>query len=153
MAERGIGMEQRLSLVTLGVTDLDRSRRFYEDGLGWRASEVGASTGEVVFFQLGGIALALWGREALAADAGLPSPGPGGSFSGVALAHNVRSREEVDAVLARARAAGGRVLRPGGAASWGGYTGYFADPDGHLWEVAWNPHFTLREDGSLPPPS
>jgi uncharacterized protein len=146
-----MGMEQRLSLVTLGVADLARSRRFYEEGLGWRAS--GASTGEVAFFQLGGIALALWGREALAEDARLPGPGPGGGFGGIALAHNVRTREEVDAVLARARAAGGRVLRPGEDASWGGYTGYFADPDGHLWEVAWNPHFTLREDGGLQLPS
>ena len=144
-------MEQSLSLVTLGVADLARSRRFYEEGLGWRAS--GASTGEVAFFQLGGIALALWGREALAEDARLPAPGPSGAFGGIALAHNVRTREEVDAVLARARAAGGRVLRPGEDASWGGYTGYFADPDGHLWEVAWNPHFTLREDGSLGLPS
>ena len=144
-------MEQRLSLVTLGVADLARSRRFYEEGLGWRAS--GASTDEVAFFQLGGIALALWGREALAEDARLPDPGPGGGFGGVALAHNVRTREEVDAVLARARAAGGRVLRPGEDASWGGYTGYFADPDGHLWEVAWNPHFALREDGALQLPT
>ncbi len=100
-------MEQRLSLVTLGVGDLARSRRFYEEGLGWRAS--GASTGEVAFFQLGGVALALWGREALAEDARLPAPGPGGAFGGIALAHNVREREEVDAVLARARAAGGRA--------------------------------------------
>jgi catechol 2,3-dioxygenase-like lactoylglutathione lyase family enzyme len=144
-------MEQRLSLVTLGVADLARSRRFYEEGLGWRAS--GASTGEVAFFQLGGIALALWGREALAEDARLPGPGPGGGFGGVALAHNVRTREEVDAVLARARAAGGRVPRPGEGTSWGGCTGYFADPDGHLWEVAWNPHFTLRDDGGLRLPS
>ena len=140
-------MEQRLSLVTLGVADLARSRRFYEQGLGWRAS--GASTAEVAFFQLGGVALALWGREALAADARLPASGPGGDFGGVALAHNVRTREEVDAVLACARAAGGRVLKAGEDAPWGGCTGYFADPDGHLWEVAWNPHFTLREDGSL----
>ncbi len=140
-------MEQRLSLVTLGVADLARSRRFYEEGLGWRAS--GASTGEVAFFQLGGIALALWGRKALAEDARLPDPGPGGGFSGVALAHNVRSREEVDAVLARAHTAGGRVQGPGEEAPWGGYIGYFADPDGHLWEVTWNPHFALHEDGSL----
>ena len=144
-------MEQRLSLVTLGVADLARSRRFYEEGLGWRAS--GASTGEVAFFQLGGIALALWGREALAEDARQPGPGPGGGFSGIALAHDVRTREEVDAALARARAAGGRVPRPAGDAPWGGYTGYFADPDGHLWEVAWNPHFTLRDDGSLQLPT
>jgi catechol 2,3-dioxygenase-like lactoylglutathione lyase family enzyme len=140
-------MEQRLSLVTLGVADLVRSQRFYEEGLGWKAS--GASTGEVAFFQLGGIALALWGREELAADAGLPHPGPGGGFGGVALAHNVRSREEVEAVLSRAHEAGGRVLKPATAASWGGHTGYFADPDGHLWEVAWNPSFALRDDGSL----
>jgi uncharacterized protein len=139
-------MEQRLSLVTLGVADLARSRRFYEEGLGWRAS--GASTAEVAFFQLGGVALARWGREALAADARLPGPGPGG-FGGIALAHNLRAREEVDAVLARARAAGGCVLRPAEDASWGGYTGYFADPDGHPCEVAWNPHFTLRDDGGL----
>ena len=144
-------MEQRLSLVTLGVADLARSRRFYEEGLGWKAS--GASTEEVAFFQLGGIALALWGREALAEDARLPGPGPGGDFGGIALAHNVRTREEVDAVLARARAAGGRVLRLGEDTSWGGCTGYFADPDGHLWEVAWNPHFTLRDDGSLQLPT
>lgn len=144
-------MEQRLSLVTLGTVDLGRSRRFYEEGLGWKAS--GASTEEVVFFQLGGIALALWGRDALAEDARLPSPATGGGFSGVALAHNVRTRDEVGAVLARAHAAGGRILRPAEDAFWGGCTGYFADPDGHLWEVAWNPHFTLHEDGSLQLPS
>ena len=140
-------MEQRLSLVTLGVVDLARSRRFYEEGLGWRAS--GASTGEVAFFQLGAIALALWGREELAADAGLSGPGPGDGFAGVALAHNVRSHEDVDDLLSRATMAGGRLLKPGTDADWGGYTGYFADPDGHLWEVAWNPFFTLRDDGSL----
>jgi uncharacterized protein len=148
-----MGMEQRLGLVTLGVADLARSRRFHEEGLGWKAS--GASTGEVAFFQLGGIALAPGGREALAEDARLPAPGPGGAFGGIALAHNVRTREEVDAILARARARapGGRVLRPGEDTSWGGYTGCFADPDGHLWEVAWNPRFTLRDDGGLRPPS
>lgn len=144
-------MEQRLSLVTLGVADLARSRRFYEDGLGWRAS--GAGNAEVAFYQLGAIALALWGREELAADAGLPAPGPGGGFGGIALAHNVRTREEVDVVLAQAEAAGARLLKPGTDAVWGGYTGYFADPDGHLWEVAWNPFFALQEDGSLRLPS
>ena len=144
-------MEQRLSLVTLGVADLARSRRFYEDGLGWRAS--GAGNAEVAFYQLGAIALALWGREELAADAGLPAPGSGGGFGGIALAHNVRTREEVDVVLARAEAAGARLLKPGTDAVWGGYTGYFADPDGHLWEVAWNPFFALQEDGSLRLPS
>jgi catechol 2,3-dioxygenase-like lactoylglutathione lyase family enzyme len=140
-------MEQRLSLVTLGVTDLARSRRFYEAGLGWRPSS--ASTGEVAFYQLGGIGLALWSRTALAEDAGLPEPGPPDGFAGVALAHNVRTRDEVEALLARAVAAGGRLLRPAQDASWGGRTGYFADPDGHLWEVAWNPAFPLDEAGSL----
>jgi catechol 2,3-dioxygenase-like lactoylglutathione lyase family enzyme len=138
-------MEQRLSMVTLGVADLARSRRFYEEGLGWKASGLG--DGNVVFFQLGGIVLALWGRGALAEDARLPDAGSG--FGGIALAHNVRRREEADAVLAQAEAAGGRILKPAQDTFWGGYAGYFADPDGHLWEVAWNPHFTLGEDGSL----
>jgi catechol 2,3-dioxygenase-like lactoylglutathione lyase family enzyme len=137
-------MEPRLSLVTLGVADVARSRRFYE-ALGWRAS--GASAGEVAFFQLGGLALALFGRAALAADAGLPDAGPG--FGGVALAHNVRARAEVDTVLERARAAGARILTPARDTDWGGYAGYFADPDGHAWEIAWNPHFPLRADGAL----
>ena len=110
-------MEQRLSLVTLGVVDLARSRRFYEEGLGWRAS--GASTGEVAFFQLGAIALALWGREELAADAGLSGPGPGDGFAGVALAHNVHSREDVDDLLSRATMAGGRLLKSGTDADMG----------------------------------
>ena len=140
-------MEQRVSLITLGVADLARSRRFYETGLGWGAS--GAGNAEVAFYQLGGIALALWGRKDLAADAGLPPPGQAEGFSGIALAHNVRSREQVDIILARAAAAGGRLLRAGADTPWGGYTGYFADPDGHLWEVAWNPFFALDADGAL----
>lgn len=142
-------MEQRLSLVTLGVDDLARSRRFYEQGLGWRAS--GASTEEVVFFQLGGIALALWSRQALAEDAGVAGSGSGPAA--VALAHNVRTKDEVDTLLARAGAVGGRIRRPARETAWGGYVGYFTDPDGHLWEVTWNPAFTLRDDGSveLPP--
>lgn len=137
-------MEQRVSLVTLGVADVARSRRFYEQ-LGWRASS--ASVESTVFFQLGGIALALYGRAALAQDAGLP--GEGGGFGGVALAHNVRTREEVDTVLDLARRAGARILKPAEDAFWGGYSGYFADPDGHPWEVAWNPHFPLGDDGGL----
>ena len=139
-------MEQRLSLVTLGVADIARSRRFYEQGLGWKASSVGNES--VVFFQLGGMVLALFGRAALAADARLADPGPAG-FSGIALAHNVRHREAVDAVLAEAERAGGRILKPAEDAFWGGYSGYFADPDGHAWEVAWNPQFRLRDDGGL----
>jgi hypothetical protein len=136
-------MEPRVSLITLGVADVARSRRFYE-ALGWRVS--GASQEDVAFFQLGGTALSLWGRAALAADANIADE-PG--FSSVALAHNARTREAVDAILAEARTAGARILKPAQPTPWGGYAGYFADPDGHLWEVAWNPHFPLRQDGSL----
>jgi catechol 2,3-dioxygenase-like lactoylglutathione lyase family enzyme len=137
-------MEQRVSLITLGVTDLERSRRFYEQGLGWRPGFVSE---EVVFFQAGGLVLALFPRAALAADARLTGAESG--TGGIALAHNVRTREEVDAVLAEAAAAGAAILRPAEDAAWGGYSGYFADPDGHPWEVAWNPHWTLEADGSV----
>lgn len=101
----------------------------------------------LIFYQLGGIALALYGRASLAADMNRKDTGSG--FGGIALAHNVRTRDEVDAVLARARDAGGSILHPAEDAPWGGYTGYFADPDGHPWEVAWNPDFLLGPDGSL----
>ncbi len=137
-------MEQRLSVVTLGVADLERSRRFYEDGLGWRR---GNASDEIVFFQIGGAVLALFPRDALAEDAHLPAGGSG--FGGVTLAYNARSREEVDAVLAEAAAAGATILKPAQDVFWGGYSGYFADPDGHPWEVAWNPHWTLGDDGSV----
>jgi catechol 2,3-dioxygenase-like lactoylglutathione lyase family enzyme len=137
-------MEQRLSLVTLGVADLERSRRFYEDGLGWRR---GNDHAEVVFFQIGGAVLALFGREALEADARVPAAGSG--FGGIVLAYNARTREEVDTVLAEAEAAGARILKPAENAFWGGYSGYFADPDGHPWEVAWNPDWAIADDGSV----
>lgn len=143
-------MEPRLSLVTLGVEDISRARRFYEEGLGWPVSEM--SNDKVVFFQVGGLILGLYGREALARDADLPasswqsSPIPG-AFRGVALAQNVRSPEEVDQVLQEALKAGGSIAKPGEEAFWGGYSGYFTDPEGHLWEVAWNPAFTLTDDG------
>ena len=136
-------MEQRVSLVTLGVADVERARRFYA-ALGWRESGENPS---VAFFQAGGMVLALWSREALAEDAGV-SPGEGG-FGGVALAYNTRSRQEADTVLAEAEAAGARVLKPAAETSWGGYSGYFADPDGHLWEVAHNPTWTIEADGSV----
>lgn len=135
-------MEQRISLVTLGVGDVARARAFYE-ALGWRGQEVERT----VFFQAGGLALVLWGADQLADDAGLPPAPPG--FRGVALAHNTRSRAEVDEVLAAAEAAGAAVTRPAAETSYGGYAGYFTDPDGHAWEVAHNPGFTLAEDGSL----
>lgn len=137
-------MDQRISLITLGVSDLARSRAFYER-LGWRRSARDAEG--VAFFQMGGMALGLYPREELAKDAAVSAEGSG--FAGFALAHNVRSRDDVDAVLAEAAAAGATILRPGEDAFWGGYFGYFADPDGFAWEVAWNPHFPLAEDGSI----
>ncbi|HEX2864377.1 MAG TPA: VOC family protein [Deinococcales bacterium] len=140
-------MEQRLSLVTLGVRDVAASRAFYER-LGWRAA--GSSGEAIAFFQLGGMALALFGRAELAADATVPDT-PGG-FAGFTLAHNVRSRAEVDALLAAAVAAGARLVKPGQEMTWGGYSGYFADPDGFLWEVAWNPGFPLDAAGALTVP-
>ena len=137
-------MDQRLSIVTLGVADLAASRSFYQS-LGWKASAA-ASNDDIVFFQLGGIILSLYDRAALARDARLE---PGEGFGGVALAYNGRSKEEVDATLAAAEAAGGRILKPAEEVFWGGYSGYFADPDGHPWEVAWNPHFPIRDDGAI----
>jgi uncharacterized protein len=138
-------IEPRLSIVTLGVADLVRARRFYEEGLGWKASS--ASQGNIVFFQLGGMALALYPREALAEDACVDAKGSG--FSGITLAYNVRAKAEVSAFLAVAEAAGGKILKPAQDVFWGGHSGYFADPDGHLWEVAWNPYSKLNERGEL----
>lgn len=137
-------MEPRVSLITLGVADLGRSRAFYEK-LGFRASSIGG--GEVVFFQAGALALCLFPRESLACDAKVPADGTG--FRAIALAHNVREKADVEAVIAEAEAAGALVVKPAEDAPWGGRSGYFADPDGHLWEVAWNPHFPLAEDGAL----
>lgn len=137
--------EPRVTLITLGVADLARARAFYEAGLGWKASP--ASQDDVVFFQAGALAVALFPRARLAEDAGVPAEGRG--FGGVTLARNVREPADVERLLAVAQAAGGRILRPAEDAFWGGRTGYFADPDGHIWEVAWNPHFKLGEDGSL----
>jgi catechol 2,3-dioxygenase-like lactoylglutathione lyase family enzyme len=131
-------VQLRLSLVTLGVKDVARARRFYE-ALGLTASA--ASQADVAFFQLGNVVLALFGRSALAGDAGVPD-GPS-VFSGVALAWNVAREEDVDQALDLAEASGGRLVKPGQRAFWGGYSGYFSDPDGHLWEVAFNPGFPL----------
>lgn len=139
-------MEQRLSLVTLGVADLARARAFYADGLGWTPTDVGSE--EIVFFQLAGIAFGLYGRDDLAADAGLDDAS-GAGFGGIALAHNTRTREEVDTVLALAERAGATIVKPAEDAFWGGYSGYFADPDGHLWEIAWNPGFAIDADGHV----
>lgn len=143
--EKMIDMEQRISLITLGVSDLQRSRRFYEEGLGWKVSS--SSNEHIVFFQVGSLALALYSRTALAEDAHLDNDGDG--FGGITLAYNVRKREDVDGVLAEVQAIGARLLKPAEKAHWGGYSGYFADPDGYPWEVAWNPFWELSEDGSV----
>ena len=140
-------MEQRISLVTLGVADVARSKTFYE-ALGWRGQE----TEETVFFQVGGQAFVLWGREKLASDAGIEDSGTEG-FGGVALAHNVRTPAEVDDVISTAARAGAVITSSAHATSYGGYAGYFADPDGHVWEIAHNPGFTLGEDGTLTLPN
>lgn len=129
-------MEPRISLITLGVADLERAIRFYRDVLELPQLE---TPPVVAFFELGKTWLALYPRHLLAADAGVPAEGSG--FPGFSLAHNVRSAEEVDRLLRHIADAGGRVVKPGEPADWGGYSGYFADPDGFLWEVAWNPHF------------
>ena len=143
-------MEQRLSLVTLGVADLKRARAFYE-ALGWKSGAAPAD--DVVFFQTGGMIVALWGRDQLAEDIGVAGvlggvDDPGG-WGGVTLAYNTRSPEEVDAVIAEAERAGARIPRHGAETFWGGYSGVFVDPDGHAWEVAHNPHWTIENDGSV----
>lgn len=135
-------MEQRISVVTLGVKDLERSLAFYE-ALGWRRT---GNDPDVVFFQANGIAVALWSRLSLAEDSGVTDTA---GWGGVTLAHNVRSPEEVDAVLAEAARAGATIARSGGQTFWGGYSGVFIDPDGHPWEVAHNPGWTLGPDGSV----
>ena len=137
-------MDQRLSVVTLGVADLKRSRDFYEKGLGWaRANE----SDDVVFYQLNGMVLALFPRSELAKDARVSAEGQG--FGGIALALCARSRDEVDAAMVQARGAGARILKPAEDVFWGGYSGYFADPDGHPWEIAWNPFWTLSAQGDV----
>ena len=136
-------MEQRVTLITLGVRDLRRARRFYET-LGWRTNA--APDDDVVFFQAGGMVVALWGREQLAEDTGVDDMG---GWGGITLAHNVHSPAEVDTILAEAEAAGARIARPGAATFWGGYSGVFVDPEGHPWEIAHNPHWTMHDDGSI----
>jgi hypothetical protein len=138
-------MEPRISFITLGVSDFERSVKFYRDGLGFPLSS--ASKGDVAFFKTGGVVLALYPTDKLAEDAKVPADGSG--FRGVTLAHNVRSREEVSKVLALAEAAGGRITKLAQDTFWGGHGGYFADPDGHLWEVVWNPFFPFTEDGRV----
>jgi catechol 2,3-dioxygenase-like lactoylglutathione lyase family enzyme len=136
-------VEQRVSLITLGVRDLERSRAFYET-LGWTTGAAPAD--DVVFFQAGGMVVALWDRAALAADSGVKDAG---GWGGMTLAHNVRSPAEVDAVTEEARAAGADIVREPAETFWGGYSAAFTDPDGHPWEIAHNPRWTIRDDGSV----
>ncbi len=137
-------MKPRISMLTLGVRDLEESIRFYEQGLGFPRME---SPPEVAFFTLNGSWLALYGRESLAEDAGVRSEGTG--FAGFAIAHNVESEQAVDDAMSQAVEAGARLVKPARKAPWGGYSGYFADPDGYLWEVARNPLFWVGpRDGS-----
>jgi len=135
-------MDQRVSLITLGVSDVDRARTFYES-LGWSGE---SPDGEVIFFQAGGMILALWGRDKLADDSTVRD---GGGWGGVTLAYNVPSPGDVDTVLAEAAAAGATIGRPGAPTFWGGYSGVFVDPDGHPWEVAHNPGWPIAGDGSV----
>jgi len=135
-------VEQRVSLVTLGVSDVARARAFYE-ALGW---QVGWTDDDVVFFQAGGMIFALWGRDKLAEDSTVEDAG---GWGGITLAYNTRSPDEVDQVLRQAEAAGGRIGRPGATTFYGGYSGIFFDPDGHPWEVAHNPSWTIADDGSV----
>ena len=136
-------MEQRISLITLGVADVGRARTFYER-LGWQGHEVE----ETVFFRAAGIVLVLWSHDKLAGDAGIDDRDTGG-FGGLALAHNVRSRADVDVLLADAANAGAEITQAARETFYGGYAGYFRDPDGHLWEIAYNPGFPLSPDGSI----
>ena len=136
-------MDQRVSLITLGVRDLARARAFYE-ALGWKTGA--APDDDVVFFQAGGMIVALWSRASLAEDSGVKDSG---GWGGVTPAYNARSPAEVDAVIEEARRAGARIAREPAATFWGGYSGVFVDPEGHPWEVAHNPHWTIAEDGSV----
>ena len=136
------GLEQRISLITLGVADLRRAMDFYA-GLGWEGY---TPDDDVAFFQAGDMVFALWGRGKLAEDSAVQD---GGGWGGITLAYNCRSREEVDAVLAEAESAGGRLGRPGAETFYGGYSGIFLDPDGHPWEIAHNPGWEITESGAV----
>jgi len=138
-------VRQKLNLITLGVKELAVSLAFYRDGLGWEPSN--ASQNSIIFFDLGGVGLALYPRNLLAEDITVSAEGTG--FSGITLAHNAKSIEEVDAVLSKAEKAGAKIIKKAQNVFWGGYSGYFADPDGHLWEVAWNPMISFDEKDAL----
>ncbi|MFA6469349.1 MAG: VOC family protein [Bacteroidota bacterium] len=138
-------MDQRLTYITLGVTDLSVSKKFYEECFGWTPDP--SSSGDVVFFKLNGIILSLFPREELAKDAEVSSHGSG--FKSFSLAYNVRSEKEVDTLIAQLKVKGVTVLRQPQKAFWGGYTSYVADPDGNLWEIAYNPYLELDRSGNV----
>lgn len=138
-------MRQKLNIVTLGVKDFERSIDFYQNGLGWKPSA--ASQDDIAFFPMGGVVLALYPREKLAEDITVPSESSG--FSGVTIAYNAKDQAEVDAVLQTVASLGATILKPAQTVFWGGYSGYFADLDGHVWEVAWNPFFEFDESDNL----
>ncbi len=138
-------MRQKITLITLGVTDLEKAVNFYENGVGWKRSS--GSTDNLVLFDLGGIGLALYSRKLLAEDANVPEGGNG--FPGITLAYNAKNETEVDVVLAEVAKLGGTIVKPAQKVFWGGYSGYFKDPDGHLIEVAYNPFWELDEKGNL----
>jgi uncharacterized protein len=140
-------MEQRLSLITLGISDLERARKFYE-ALGWTSGA--APDDDVVFFQAGGMIVALWDRAKLAEDSAVTE---GSGWGGITLAYNTRSAKEVDDVIEEARAAGATIGREPGETFWGGYSAVFIDPDGYPWEVAHNPNWTIEADGSVTLPA
>lgn len=137
-------MRQKLSVITLGVKDLKRSIEFYQNGLGWKRS--GSGDG-IAFFQTDGVVLALYPYDKLAEDAMIAPDGSG--FTGITLAHNTKSQAEADQVMETARAAGAKIVKPAQKVFWGGYSGYFSDPDGYLWEVAWNPNWKFDEHDNL----
>ena len=140
-------MEPRISLITLGVDDLERSYQFYAEGLGFPAHRTEGE--DIVFFSTSGTRLALYPREKLAEDVSPRLVGKDRGFPGITLAHNTREKSEVDLVLQRAEQAGGEIVKSAREVFWGGYSGYFADPDGYLWEVAWADFWQFNEDGSL----
>ena len=138
-------MEQRISLITLGVADLQRAVTFYENVIGWKAA---ASPPGVVFFDLNGVVFALWPHAELAKDLGLTATSVP-AYRGYALAHNVRSEAEVDAIFARLKSSSATIVKEPQKTFWGGYSGYFSDPDGHTWEIAHNPFWTIEKDGRV----
>ena len=140
-------MEQRISMITLGVADLKRAQAFYEDVVGWKAAP---GPPEIAFFDLGGFVFSLYPHDDMAKDMNVPAVDSGDfAYQGFALAHNARSKEEVDSIFSRLIGHGATILKEPEEVFWGGYSGYFSDPDGHSWEVAYNPHWTIGKDGHV----